>query len=214
MTVGKQFVNDSKKTRHMKKIFLVLFISGLMMQALISQEANKQLDDARSAYNSGNLQDTRFALQQALREIDMAIGAEILKILPQSMSHMKTDESADNVTTAGFVGLFVTRSYKATEGEDYSSVEIISDSPMLAGINAMLALPMFGGDPNQKRIRVAGYRGLQTKNTDESGTVSWDIQVPMGTTLLTFRCNGPSDERKVTDMLNTIKFEEIAKLTR
>jgi hypothetical protein len=186
----------------------------MMIQPLVSQEVDKQLNDARSAYTSGNLHDARFALQQALREIDMAIGAEILKILPQSMGNMKLDESDDNVTTAGFAGLFVTRTYNAEEGDDYSSVEIITDSPLLAGINAMLALPMFMGDSNQKKIRVAGYRGLQTKNEDETGAVSWDIQVPMGTTLLTFKCSGPTQESKVTEMLNTIKFEEIAKLTR
>lgn len=191
-----------------------MFISGLMIQALASQEVDKQLDDARSAYTSGNLHEARFALQQALHEIDMAIGAEILKILPQSMDNMKSDESDDNVTTAGFAGLFVTRTFNAEEGDENSSIEIITDSPLLAGINAMLALPMFGSDSNQKKIRVAGYRGLQTKNEDETGAVSWDIQVPMGTTLLTFRCNGQTQESKVTEMLNTIKFEEIAKLTR
>jgi hypothetical protein len=197
----------------MKKIFTILILSGLSI-TLMSQEVSKQLGDAQSAYATGNLQESRFALQQALHEIDMAIGAEILKLLPGAMGTMKLDPTEDNVSSVGSAGIFITRRYKAGEGKEDSSVEIISDSPMLAGINALLSLPMFTSDPNQKRIRVGGYRALMTKSQDETGAISWNIQVPMGSTLLTFNCNGLQEERKVTDLVNTIKLEEIAKLTR
>lgn len=197
----------------MKKIFIILIINSLYT-TLAAQEVTKQLGDARQAYTSGNLQESRFALQQALHEIDMSIGAEILKILPATLGNMELDPSSDNVSSVGSAGIFITRRYNAGEGKEDSSVEIISDSPMLAGINAILALPMFASDPNQKRIRVSGYRALMTKSEDETGTISWSIQVPMGSTLLTFNCNGLNDERKVTDLVNTLKLEEIAKLTR
>jgi hypothetical protein len=93
-------------------------------------------------------------------------------------------------------------------------VEIITDSPLIAGINAILALPLIASDPNQKRIRVSSYRAMLTRSDDGAGNVSWDVQVPMGSTLLTFKSNGPTDEKTVTDMVNSIKVDEILRLIR
>jgi len=198
----------------MKKIFLSILFLGLIFTNLTAQDVGTQLNTASSAYGSGNLQETRFALQQALHEIDMAIGAEILKILPASLNNMPKEESGDNVSSVGLMGLMVGRKYSATDGSASASVDIITDSPMLAGINAILALPMIASDPNQKRIRVSSYRALLTRSDDGAGNLSWDVQVPMGSTLLTFNCQGPTDEKTVTDMVNSIKVDEILRLIR
>ncbi len=199
----------------MKKIFSLIALTAFMANILWAQDVNTQLKEATSAYSSGELQQTRQALQQALQEIDMAIGAEILKLLPKDMDNMQYEESSDNISSAGFAGLFVTRTYSNADGDQNASIEIITDSPLLAGINAMLALPMFMGDSNQKKIRVGGYRALLTKNEDEtSGEVSWDVQVPMGSTLLSFNCQGLGEESKVTGMINALELEKIVTLTR
>lgn len=194
----------------MKKIITILAACFLFSGA-IAQDAAKPLDEARSAYKAGELQNARFALQQALNEIDRAIGAEILAALPTQMGEMKFIETEDNVTaiSTGFAGLFVHRNYASETST--SSVEIISDSPLLTGLNAILALPFFGTDSNQKRIRVGNYRALLQKNVQEDGTVSWDIQIPVNKTLISFNCIGIADENAVTRMANTIPVDQIAK---
>jgi hypothetical protein len=197
----------------MKKILFVLFIAIIFLMPARAQEAVNQLNDARTAYTAGNLKESRFALQQALHEIDMAIGAEILKVLPQNIGKLKIVNNDDKVTTAGFAGLFVSRSFRGDGIEDYSSIEIITDSPMITGINAILALPMFTSDANQKRIRIGNNRALLTRSQSKGGT-SWDVQVPLGNTLLVFRYNGNADEKGVTDMANTLPVDAIVRLTR
>ncbi len=205
---------NQKKMTHVKNIFLAVIMLGIFTSNLIAQDVNSQLNEARSSYTSGNLQDARFALQQALNEIDMAIGAEILKVLPAAMGELPMVETEDNVATAGYVGLFVSRSYHTGDVSQTASINIITDSPLLSGINALLALPAFMGDKDQKRIRVGGYRGILQKNESEEGSVSWDLQIPMGSTLLTFNCNGFDNESTVMDMVNNINVEEIGKLVR
>jgi hypothetical protein len=198
----------------MNRIFLVIPLLVISLGSLRAQDVNNQLNEARSSYTSGNLQDARFALQQALNEIDMAIGAEIMKALPVSMGGLPMNESEDNIATAGYAGLFVSRSYYGSEVSQNASINIITDSPLLSGVNALLALPAFMADKDQKRVRVGGYRGILQKNEDSEGAVSWDLQVPMGSTLLTFNCNGFNNESTVMEMINSINVEEIGKLIR
>lgn len=199
----------------MKKIITTLIFAALVIVGLRAQDVNAQLNEAKSAYKSGELQNARFALQQALNEIDRAIGAEIIKILPQNMGSMSFIEAEDNITATsmGFAGLYVSRTYKAEEDAN-ASLQIMSDAPFLAGVNALLALPSFASDPNQKRIRIGGYRALLQKNQDDSGTISWDVQIPVSSTLITFNCNGIESENEVTEMANTIPVEQIAKFAR
>ena len=73
----------------MKKLFkgilLFLIVSGTSLQA---QDVSSRIDEARSAYNSGNLDDARFALQEALNELNRVIGQEILEVLPSEMGNI------------------------------------------------------------------------------------------------------------------------------
>jgi len=61
----------------MKLIASILIL--LMAFQVQSQDVSAKLDEAASAYGSEDLENTRFALQQSLAELDALIGQEILK---------------------------------------------------------------------------------------------------------------------------------------
>lgn len=201
----------------MKKI--LTFINATMLAltgiSLHAQEVTASLDQALSSYQSDNLDDARFALQGALTGINQAIGREILAILPDEMNGMSKVEAGDDVTgvNTGFAGLFINRSYTAEERN--ASIQIVSDSPLMAGINTILAMPGFmTSDENQKRIKVNGYKALITRNPDSGGTVSYDLQIPFSGSLLTFQCTGIDDEEAVIGMANKIPIDEIVSIAR
>jgi hypothetical protein len=201
----------------MKKIQILLTaalmtITGAMVNA---QEVPASLDNALSSYQSENLEDARFALQGALNGINQAIGKEILALLPEEMNGMARVETGDDVTgiNTGFAGLFISRSYSAEDRN--ASIEIVSDSPLLAGINTILAMPGFlTSDENQKRIKIEGYKALLTRNTDGEGQVSYDLQMPFSGSLLTFQCAGIEDENEVIGMASGIPVNEIVAIAR
>src|ERR1700749_2728190 len=95
----------------MKKIFYIIILLG--STAAYSQDFDKNLATAKSSYGSGDLENARFAMEQMLRDLDMAIGKEILKMLPAQIGALKVNEKEDNLTGgAGYAGgLFVHRSY-------------------------------------------------------------------------------------------------------
>jgi len=201
----------------MKKILILLTLTLLTVPGAIAkaQEVTASLDEALSSYKSDNLENTRFALQGALNGINQAIGKEILAILPDEMNGMPKIEAGDDVTgvNTGFAGLFISRSY--TSEDRNASIEIVSDSPLLAGINTILAMPGFmTSDENQKRIKIEGYKALLTRNTDNEGMVSYDLQMPFSGSLLTFQCAGIEDENEVIGMAGKIPVDEIVAIAR
>ena len=201
----------------MKKILslITLVLLAATFNTLSAQEVTAQLDEAQSSYKSENLEDARFALQGALNGINQAIGKEILAILPDEINGMAANASGDDVTgiNTGFAGLFISRSY-ADENRS-ASIEIVSDSPLLAGINTILAMPGFmTGDENQKRIKIEGYKALLTRDVDSEGRVSYDLQMPFSGSLLTFQCEGVEDENEVIGMANRIPVDEIVSIAR
>ena len=180
-----------------------------------AQEIGPTFSDAKSSYSSGSLDDARFALEQALQQIDQAIGTEILKILPTNLSGMNYNDQEDNVvgTNLGFAGLFVDRNYG--QGEKNAGIDIIGDSPLMAGLNAMLALPaiMTQGDQDQKRIKVDGYKSLLQKETNSEGVDSYTVQIPASSTLISLNVTGFS-ENEVISMANMIPVTQILKLAQ
>ena len=198
----------------MKKlvIFTVVLLAGFSIHGY-TQEVDKRLGEARSAYESGNLEAARFALQQALNDVDLAIGQEILAALPDRMGDMGPMTADDQVSSAGmgYAGLFVSRTYQ-NDGGASVSVQLVADSPLLAGINTILALPLIASDSNQKRIRVGGYRALLQKNEGTGGEVSYDVQIPFGSSLMTLEFKGIGDEDAVTSMAGNVPLEKISRL--
>ncbi len=189
-------------------LMVVLFL-GIQVKA---QDVQEKLNEAQASYSSGDLENARFALQQALQGINQAIGKDILALMPDNLGGMEKDVANDNVTgvTAGFAGLFVNRNYKG-ENKD-ASIQIMSDSPMITAINAMLSMPAFmNQDPNQKRIKIENYKALLTKSVSSDGNVSYNIQMPFGSSMFTFSCNGIADENEVTGLLKNIPVDKIVK---
>ncbi len=196
------------------QIYTIAIILGLVISfQASSQDFSKSIDDAKSSYSSGNLDDARFALEQALQQIDQAIGKEILKLLPSDLSGMSYHEDQDNVvgTNMGFAGLFVDRNYG--EGEKTASIEIIGDSPLMGALTAMMALPAIMTSGDQKRIKVDGYKSVIEKETDANGIISYKVQIPANSTLISFSCSG-YDENQVISMTNQIPVGQIVKLAQ
>src|SRR6478672_5307292 len=106
----------------MKKIFTLAFILACL--SLTAQDFAKNLTAAKSSYASGDLENSRFAMQQMLNEVDMAIGREILKLLPAKLETMAANSKADNVTAnTGLAGVMIHRDYGT--GEKISNIDVM-----------------------------------------------------------------------------------------
>ncbi len=200
----------------MKTLLVIIAFFALPLMALHAQDMDAKLKTAKSEYKSGNYENARFELQQALREINQAVGRDILELLPNELAGMTKIEAQDNVTGIEnnmFGGLFVNRYYQAENRN--ASVEIVGDSPMIGSLNVLLNMPNFMvSDPNQKRIKIDGQKALLTKSTDAEEQASYQVQMIFGSTLFTVNYNGIESENEVISSLDLIPFKKIMNIAQ
>lgn len=195
----------------MKKYYLLIaiLVAGVNIQA---QDFSKNLASAKTAYTTGKLADAHFSLEQAIQEIDMIVGKEILGMLPTDFNGQAANTQDDQVTAnIGFVGATVHRAY----GNTGSQVEIISNSPMIATLNSFLNMPILGGmmrNSTTKVVKVNGYKSRLEKDSEsEDGKSNYTLQIPMKSALITVTAKG-MDENKVLSYANSLPLDKIAAL--
>jgi hypothetical protein len=198
------------------KLYKLTIALVFASQVVMAQEFDKNISTARSSYASGNLQDSRFAMEQMLRDLDMAIGKEVLKLLPTKVGSLAVNEKEDNVTgSGGYVGLYVNRHY-GTDSKR-ASIEIINNSPLITSLNAILSMPVIGGmmrDENQKIVRIQGYKSILNKLVNaDTGKTNYELQIPMNNTLLTLKIDD-STESEVTTAANAIQLAKIVQMAQ
>jgi hypothetical protein len=196
----------------MKSIILILTLA-CSLPAMAQQDFEKRLAEARTAFAANKLDDARFAMQQMMQELDIITGKEVLKLLPEKMDTKAANTAKDNVSGAsGWAGVVVHREYGQPADTALFTLEVITNSPLLGMVNQILNMPLLAGaNPDQKVIRIGGYKGLSNRSTGANGRDEYEIQVPLQSSLITFRAPGMSQD-KVIEMANTIKVAEIAKL--
>jgi len=195
----------------MKKYSILIPILFFTL-ALQAQDFSKDIADAKTSYSSGKLADAHFSLEQAVQEIDMIVGKEVLKLLPDKMSDQPSNSKDDQVSAnVGFVGATIHRDYGTTG----SQVEIISNSPLITSLNAFLNMPFVGGmmrNSTTKVVKIQGYKSrLEKQGDNENGKPNYQLQIPFKSALITVTANG-MDENSVMSFANTIPLDKIAAL--
>ena len=131
------------------------------------------------------------------------------------MGTSASNAANDNVTAnTGLAGVIIHRDYGTAEKQ--ISLDLMSNSPLVASINAILSIPFMGnsGDGTQKVIKVDGYKGMLQKSVNEETKITdYTLQVPIGSTLLTFTAPNTSEDEMIR-MANTIPLSDITKLVQ
>ena len=192
---------------------LIILACTLITANTFSQNFKTDIAAAKTAYASNKLEDAHFALQQAMQEIDMIIGKQVISLLPATMNTFKASTKDDEVmSNVGFMGSTIHRSWGDSDNVDLS---IIGNSPMIGTLNAFLNTPLLGSlaskNSDNKIIKVQGYKGQLTREDAGNGQSNYTIQVPLGTSLITFKANNTTD-MQITAWADTLPLQQIAKL--
>ena len=201
----------------------ILLISIFFVKLIFAQaDYSKYMATAKTSYAKPDLEDTRYNLMLALQQLDMKVGEEILKILPEKMDTLVAQKKNDNImaNSAGWIGTTIHREYGMTY-KNKVDVDIVSNSPMVASLNAWLNNPMFAQMGGRKAMKVDGYKGSytfeMTETTDTSGnaikTPRSEMQIPIFSSLITIKCENMKEDDFVK-MLNTLPISKIAEMLK
>ena len=195
------------------KFFITLIAVITFTGTCVAQDFTKAIATAKASYNSGKLEDAHFALEQAMQEVDLTIGKEVLQLLPTRMDVMETVAKDDNVASnVGFVGATIHRGY--TKGTRKADITIISNSPLIAMTNAVLNMPLASMMSNgaNKNVKIQGYKArLEKQPGSTSDKNSYELQIPLGSALFTFKVDDCTDSQ-ILAFADTIPLQKIAKL--
>ena len=146
-----------------------------------------------------------------LQQIDIVIGKEILKLLPTKLENKSANIKGDNVSgSSGFYGVVISRDY----GVDTSAItlQIISNSPMISGINALLSVPFIGNSGDSKVVKIAGYKALVQKSGSDDKLPEYDLQLPLSSSLLTLSAPPGVTQEQLVNMAGSLPIDKIAKM--
>lgn len=198
----------------MRKILITL-LAGCISVSALAQGFKEAVSKAQTAYTGGNLEDAHFSLMQAMQELDMIIGKEVIKLLPAKLEDRNANTPRDEVTSnIGFIGATIHRTYGTTP--KLADLSIISNSPMIAMLNTVLNTPLLGGmmaDANNKTVKVQGYKGRLTASELSDGKKKYELQIPLGSALVTLAVDDCT-EGQILGMANSLPMQQIAKLVQ
>lgn len=170
----------------MKKLFVlsIVVIAACVAQG---QDFKKEVATAKTAYKAGKLEEAHFALQQTLQQLDITIGKEVIKLLPEKMDTLKANVKEDNVTgNVSFVGATIHRTYGL--GAKKAQIEIVNNSPLLGTLNAFLTSPLLSGlasDGKSKVLKVQGFKSRLTKeDVGNAGLSTYKLEIPLSNALI------------------------------
>ena len=197
----------------MKKIF-ILTIGLIIANVINAQDFKKDVAAAKTSYKAGKLEEAHFALQQTLQQLDITIGKEVIKLLPEKMDTLKANTNEDNVTgNVSFVGATIHRAYGL--GAKKATIEIVNNSPLLGTLNAFLTSPLLAGlgnDGKSKVLKIQGYKSRLTKeDNSEANIPSYKLEIPLSNALISLSVNSTS-ENEIIAFANSLPLDKIAKL--
>jgi hypothetical protein len=197
----------------MKKLFIlsIVFISAGIASA---QDFKNYVAAAKTSYKAGKLEEAHFALQQTLQQLDITIGKEVIKLLPEAMDTLKAIVKEDNVTgNVSFVGATIHRAYGA--GAKKAQIEIVNNSPLLGTLNAFLTSPLLAGlgsDGKSKVLKIQGFKSRLTKEDNTNGALpAYNLEIPLSNALISLHVSN-AGENEVLSFANSLPLDKIAKL--
>jgi len=183
-------------------------------QGLISTPPNVKdnLTSAETSFKSSSYSDARYALQQAMLGVELEIGHEILKSLPNTVAGLAKDSASDQVTATGWgwAGLTIQRVYRT--GDKQFTFTLANNSMWMAAVNMFLTNGAYAqsnsGQQNWKQTKLKGHRAV-IEYSESSG---YKLSVPLGqTSLLMFEGINFATEADMMKAAEQIDLEKIKK---
>jgi hypothetical protein len=176
-------------------------------------DVGQNLLEAEAAYKKGTFGDARYSVQQAILGVELEIGNQLLKSLPDAIAGLKKDETQDEVSSNGYgwAGLTILRKYRDDKDKQLTFT-IANNAVWMASINAYMSMggmaQQTNGQQNWKQIKYKGNKAI-IEYSESSG---YKLSVPIGqSSLLVFEGVNFKNEPDFMKAANEIDPDSIKK---
>jgi hypothetical protein len=147
------------------RVLALAVVLALPVSAFAADDVLDAIDQARKAYQSGDLAGAKQSLDLASQLIGQKNAETFGKLLPAPLAGWKADEvQTTSVAAAGFGASTATRRYTNAK-DDNVEVQITGDSAVVMQYATILSNPAIAGAMG-KIVRVGSQRAIQAQNGD------------------------------------------------
>lgn len=150
----------------LRTIVVALAVSAAAMSARAADDIVDAIDQARKAYQSGDLAGAKQSLDLASQLIGQKNAESFVALLPAPLPGWKAEKAQANAIGAAMLGGASAASRQYTNGKgDTVEVSITGDSAMIMQFAPMLSNPAMAGAMG-KLVRIGNQRGIQSQDGD------------------------------------------------
>lgn len=176
-------------------------------------DVNAAMDNAGKSFSAKDYSDARYEVQQALMGIEIQLGRELLKSLPDAVDGLQKDTTEDKVVSTqwGWNNMTIQRVY--SDKKDKQLTVTIGNNMLYAGlVNAYFgnayAVQANSQDQNVKQVKVQGNKAIISYE-DSKG---YSLVVPIGqSSMIVWECINFANEDEVMAAANAFKIDDIKK---
>jgi hypothetical protein len=152
--------------KSLRTIVVALAVSAAAISARAADDIVDAIDQARKAYQSGDLAGAKQSLDLASQLIGQKNAESFVALLPAPLAGWKAEKAQANAIGAAMLGgaSAASRQYTNAKG-DTVEVSITGDSAMIMQFAPMLSNPAMAGAMG-KLVRVGNQRGIQSQDGD------------------------------------------------
>ncbi len=176
-------------------------------------DVNQQIADAETAHTAAKYSDARYSIQQALVGVEIQLGREILKGLPNPVVALEKDTTQDKVSSTqwGWNNLTIQRVY--SDKKDKQLTVTIGNNVLYAGMANMYFNNAYGmqADANNQNIKQTKVKGNKAiiQYEDSKG---YTLMVSLGqSAMIVWECINFADENEVMAAANSFDIDGIKK---
>jgi len=185
----------------LKRLLAVAAIFLISAPVFAADEVMEAIDQARKAYQGGDLATAKQSLDLASQLIGQKNADSFGKLLPAPLAGWKADEvQTTAVGAVGFGASVASRNYTNAKGDNVE-VQITGDSAMVMQYAAVLNNPAIAGAMG-KLVRVGNQRAVQAQNGDVHTVINNKYMVIV------------SGSGSATDKLAYAQAVDVAKLSK
>ncbi len=175
-------------------------------------DIESNLTSSETAFKANKYSESRFALQQAILGVELRIGQEILKLMPDEVNGVPKIAEKDKVASSGWGwnGLMINREYQ--KGEKFLGVAV-QDFSYLGPVWSMYynggMTQQENNEQKMKNIMVKGNKGVIAYDANKGYTVV--VMLTQGSALAWEGVNYAS-EQEMLDAVNKFDIDKIKSL--
>jgi hypothetical protein len=198
-----------KKRRRTVTIRGMVFLAGIAcgfgaVSTVRADDVTDQIDEALKAYAKKDLTTATAALEAASNLIRQMRAEAWTAVLPEALSGWKASDPENSILGQAMFGGGTSVSRKYSRGDDTVDVSLVTDSPMLQGLGALLGAGLLTGTDN-KLVIIDGRKVTYTKSDNSYQTMV------AGKVLVKVEGSKGVDDQTLRAYLKAIKFDSIEK---